>query len=82
MSLGGGGACSASSAMQVAITGAVSRGVTVVVAAGHSSADASGFQPASCANVINVGATTSAGVRASFSNYGSLVDVAAPGQTI
>ncbi len=82
MSLGGGGACSASSAMQVAITGAVSRGVTVVVAAGNSNADASGFQPASCANVINVGATTSAGVRASFSNYGSLVDVAAPGQTI
>ncbi len=82
MSLGGGGACSSSSAMQVAITGAVSRGVTVVVAAGNSNADASGFQPASCANVINVGATTSAGVRASFSNYGSLVDVAAPGQTI
>lgn len=82
MSLGGGGACGSSSAMQLAINGAVSRGVTVVVAAGNSNANASGFQPASCANVINVGATTSAGVRASFSNYGALVDVGAPGQSI
>jgi serine protease len=80
MSLGGGGACS--STFQTAINGAVSRGVTVVVAAGNSNANASGFQPASCANVITVGATTSAGVRASFSNWGPLVDVAAPGQSI
>ncbi|MEI2432189.1 S8 family peptidase [Lysobacter yananisis] len=82
MSLGGGGACSSTSAMQVAITNAYNAGTTVVVAAGNSNAPASGFQPASCANVINVGATTSAGVRASFSNHGSLVDVAAPGQSI
>ncbi|KRB07567.1 S8 family peptidase [Lysobacter sp. Root690] len=80
MSLGGSGACS--STFQTAINGAVARGVTVVVAAGNSNANAANFQPASCANVINVGATTSAGVRASFSNWGPSVDVAAPGQSI
>lgn len=80
MSLGGSGACS--STFQTAINGAVSRGTTVVVAAGNSNANAANFQPASCANVINVGATTSAGVRASFSNWGPSVDVAAPGQSI
>lgn len=82
MSLGGSGVCTASSAMQLAINGAVSRGTTVVVAAGNSNADSRNFQPASCANVINVAATTSAGVRASFSNWGSLIDIAAPGQSI
>jgi len=80
MSLGGGGACSTT--YQNAINSAVSRGTTVVVAAGNSNANASGFQPASCANVVNVAATTSAGSRASFSNYGASIDVSAPGQSI
>ena len=80
LSLGGGGACS--STFQNAINGAVARGTTVVVAAGNSNADARNFQPASCANVITVGATTSNGVRASFSNHGPAVDVAAPGASI
>lgn len=77
MSLGGGGACSA--AMQAAVTGAFNRGTTVVVAAGNSNADVSGFTPASCANVIAVGATDSAGAKASFSNYGAGIDVSGPG---
>lgn len=80
MSLGGGGACSA--AMQAAITGAVGRGTTVVVAAGNSNANVSGFTPASCANTIVVGATDSAGVKATFSNWGAGVDVSAPGVSI
>ncbi|MBV6895082.1 S8 family peptidase [Xanthomonas euvesicatoria] len=80
MSLGGGGNCS--STMQSAINGAVSRGTTVVVAAGNSAANVSGSLPANCANVIAVAATTSAGAKASYSNYGSGIDVSAPGSGI
>lgn len=77
MSLGGGGACSTT--FQNAINGAVGRGTTVVVAAGNDNSNASGVQPASCANVIAVGATDGSGTRATFSNYGATVDIAAPG---
>ena len=80
MSLGGAGACGAT--MQTAINNAVARGTTVVVAAGNSSADVSGFTPANCNNVISVAAVTSASSRAGFSNYGSLIDVSAPGASI
>ncbi|ASK99837.1 S8 family peptidase [Xanthomonas citri] len=80
MSLGGGGTCS--STMQSAINGAVSRGTTVVAAAGNSAANVSGSLPANCANVIAVAATTSAGAKASYSNYGSGIDVSAPGSGI
>lgn len=80
MSLGGGGACSTT--YQNAINSAVGRGTTVVVAAGNSNSNVSGFQPASCANVIAVGATDNNGARASFSNYGAGVDIAAPGVSI
>lgn len=79
MSLGGGGACSTSGATQLAINGAVSRGTTVVVAAGNSNANAANYSPASCANVINVGANGITGARASYSNYGASVDISAPG---
>lgn len=77
MSLGGSGSCS--STYQTAINAAVARGTTVVVAAGNSNADTAGFTPASCGNVIAVAATNKNGTRASYSNYGSLIDVAAPG---
>jgi serine protease len=83
MSLGGGGSC-AGSVMQTAINGAISRGTTVVVAAGTSNANVSGFTPASCTGngLIVVGATDSAGAKASFSNFGAGVDVSAPGVQI
>ncbi|MDX3751660.1 S8 family peptidase [Streptomyces sp. AK08-02] len=77
MSLGGGGACSA--ATQSAITGAVNRGTTVVVAAGNENANASTSNPANCNNVITVAATGRTGARASYSNFGSVVDISAPG---
>ena len=80
MSLGGGGSCSTT--YQTAINGAVSRGTTVVVAAGNSNTNVSSSVPANCANVIAVAATTSAGARASFSNYGTGIDISAPGQAI
>jgi serine protease len=77
MSLGGSGSCGA--AFANAINGAVARGTTVVVAAGNENADASGTQPASCANTVVVAASDRQGNRASYSNYGSVVDLAAPG---
>ncbi|HEX3138480.1 MAG TPA: S8 family peptidase, partial [Rhizobacter sp.] len=77
MSLGGSGSCDSTS--QNAINSARSRGTVVVVAAGNSNANASGFSPASCSGVITVAATNRNGGRASYSNYGSLVAVAAPG---
>ena len=80
MSLGGSGACD--TATQNAINSAVSRGTTVVVAAGNDNANASGFSPASCNNVVNVASITSASARSSFSNYGTLIDVSAPGSAI
>jgi serine protease len=80
MSLGGSGACDTTT--QNAINGAVSRGTVVVVAAGNSNADARNFSPASCANVINVASVTSSSSRSSFSNYGTTIDVSAPGSNI
>ncbi|WP_460727271.1 S8 family peptidase [Lysobacter rhizosphaerae] len=79
MSLGGYGACSTDPVTQAAIDGANSRGVTVVVAAGNSNTDAAQFSPASCKGVITVGATGQTGARASYSNYGGTVALAAPG---
>jgi serine protease len=77
MSLGGPGACPRT--MQDAITAANARGAVVVVAAGNENANASGTQPANCVGVITVAATGRDGQRASYSNYGSVVTVAAGG---
>lgn len=77
MSLGGPGACD--STTQNAINGARSRGAVVVVAAGNETADAGTSNPANCTGVITVAAVDRTGGRAWYSNYGSVVDVAAPG---
>jgi serine protease len=77
MSLGGSGSCDSTS--QAAINGARSRGTVVVVAAGNSNANAANYSPASCSGVITIAATGRTGARAYYSNYGSIVDVAAPG---
>ncbi|MFB7391138.1 S8 family serine peptidase [Streptomyces sp. NPDC056191] len=75
----GGASATCPSVYQTAINGAVARGTTVVVAAGNSNANASGFTPANCANVINVASTSREGNRSYYSNFGAIVDVAAPG---
>ncbi|CAD1788377.1 S8 family serine peptidase [Xanthomonas euroxanthea] len=80
LSLGGIGTCSTT--LSNAIASAVSRGTSVVVAAGNSNVDVSNSVPANCSNVIAVAATTSSGAKASFSNFGKGVDIAAPGQAI
>ena len=80
MSLGGEGSCS--STYQNAINGAVSRGTTVVVAAGNDGYNVKNSVPANCPNVIAVAATTSRRTKASYSNYGSGIDISAPGSSI
>ncbi len=80
MSLGGPGACSVSPSTQAAINDAVGMGTAVVVAAGNEAADASGFLPASCNNVITVAASDSRGHLVSrYSNFGTTVEIMAPG---
>ncbi|WP_261665363.1 S8 family peptidase [Deinococcus sp. Marseille-Q6407] len=78
MSLGGG----ASQATDDAISGAVNRGLTMVVAAGNENQDACNVSPARAPLAITVGATTRTDARSSFSNYGSCVDISAPGTDI
>lgn len=78
MSLGGG----ASSTTDAAVASAVSAGVVMVVAAGNSSADACGYSPARAQSAITVGATTNSDARASYSNFGSCLDLFAPGSSI
>ncbi|MCQ0021568.1 S8 family serine peptidase [Streptomyces somaliensis DSM 40738] len=75
----GGASSTCPTVYQNAINGAVSRGSTVVVAAGNSNTNASGFTPANCGNIINVASTSREGNRSYYSNYGTIVDVAAPG---
>jgi serine protease len=77
LSLGGSGACDVTT--QRAIDSARSRGTVVVVAAGNSNADAANFSPASCAGVIAVASVGRTGGKASYSNYGNAVTLAAPG---
>ncbi len=78
LSLGGG----LSSSVNNAVAGAVAKGVTMVVAAGNSSADACRYSPASEPSAITVGATDINDARASYSNYGTCLDVFAPGTSI
>ena len=69
-------------AYQRAINIARSKGAIVVAAAGNGNTEASKYAPANCMGVITVGATTKAGTRASFSNYGTRVNISAPGEDI
>ncbi|HEX5869390.1 MAG TPA: S8 family peptidase [Longimicrobium sp.] len=78
MSLGGG----ASTATDDAVNRMHNAGVTVVVAAGNENQNACNVSPARAANAITVGSTTSTDARSSFSNYGTCVDVFAPGSSI
>lgn len=77
LSLGGTGSCD--SVTQAAINTARGLGATVVVAAGNSDTNASNATPANCSGVVTVAATGRTGGRAYYSNYGNVVDVAAPG---
>jgi len=78
MSLGG----SYSSALNAAVNSAFEGGVFFAVAAGNSNVDAANTSPASAANAFTVGAIQSNRARASYSNYGSVLDIFAPGTSI
>ncbi|KAJ5827537.1 Peptidase S8/S53 subtilisin/kexin/sedolisin [Penicillium robsamsonii] len=78
MSLGG----SVSQAMNDAAENVVSSGIFLAVAAGNESEDAKNSSPASAPNACTVAASTSSDGSASFSNFGSLVDLYAPGEDI
>lgn len=69
----------ASPLMDFAVQGSIDAGVTYVVAAGNANTDACLYSPARLGTAITVGASTQTDMRASFSNYGSCVDLFAPG---
>ncbi|TIC80756.1 S8 family peptidase [Nocardioides sp. GY 10127] len=78
MSLGGG----ASTTLDNAVAAAINDGVTFAVAAGNESTNACNGSPARVPAALTVAATTSTDARASYSNYGSCVDLFAPGSSI
>ncbi|MCK5857746.1 MAG: S8 family peptidase [Abyssibacter sp.] len=78
MSLGGG----ASATLDNAVQAMIDAGVTAVVAAGNDDADACSQSPARLPDAITVGSTTSSDARSSFSNFGTCVDIFAPGSSI
>lgn len=78
MSLGGG----ADQVLDTAVENSINAGVSYAVAAGNSSADASGFSPARVDTALTVGATDNDDSRAVYSNYGSAVNIFAPGTNI
>jgi len=78
MSLGGG----ASSALDTAVRNSIAAGVTYALAAGNDNANACNGSPARTLEALTVGATGATDARASFSNFGSCVDLFAPGEGI
>ena len=78
MSLGGG----ASQLLDDAVSALIATGVTVVVAAGNSAANACNYSPARVGAAITVAASDSSDRFASFSNFGNCVDIIAPGVSI
>ncbi|MFF9567178.1 S8 family serine peptidase [Streptomyces sp. NPDC014685] len=78
MSLGGG----ADEALDAAVQRAIASGVTFAVAAGNESTDASGSSPARVPEAITVASSTVDDEQSDFSNYGSIVDIYAPGSDI
>jgi len=78
MSLGGG----YSQALNDALDSIVENGIVVVTASGNENTDACRKSPGSAPLAINVGATNSNDARASFSNYGTCVNIWAPGRDV
>ncbi len=78
MSLGGG----ISSALDTAVNNLHNANVTIAVAAGNSNTNACNSSPARATNAITVGSTTTTDARSSFSNFGTCLDLFAPGSGI
>lgn len=75
MSIGG----EYSAALNAAVANLVSSGVTTVVAAGNFNDDAANYSPSSTPSAVTVGATGIDDSKTFFSNYGSVLDIWAPG---
>ncbi len=71
-----------SALLDYVVQSSIASGVTYVVAAGNANADACGTSPARVPNAITVGASDMSDTKASFSNFGSCVDLFAPGVSI
>ncbi len=71
-----------SSVLDSAITNSIASGVTYVTAAGNYNQNACNYSPARVPNAITVGATTSLDQKASYSSFGSCVDIFAPGHSV
>lgn len=80
MSLGGAGACGPT--YQAAIDKARTLGALIVVAAGNNNENVDLSRPANCNGVLAVAATKRSGSKASFSNFGARVGIAAPGELV
>lgn len=78
MSLGGG----ASNSLNQAVENAIQAGVSFAVAAGNENTNACNRSPASAPSALTVGASTRQDARSSFSNFGTCVDLFAPGSGI
>jgi subtilisin family serine protease len=78
MSLGG----PASSTLDEAVSNLISKGISVVVAAGNDNLNACDYSPARTSDAITVGATNTDDSRATYSNFGSCLDIFAPGTSI
>lgn len=78
LSLGGG----VDSALDTAVRNSIASGITYAVAAGNSNANAQNYSPARVAEAITVGSTTNTDARSSFSNFGAVLDLFAPGSSI
>ena len=71
-----------SNSLDYAISNSIASGVTYTIAAGNWSSDACTFSPARVPNAITVGAMMSNDERAGYSNYGTCIDIHAPGSSI
>jgi subtilisin family serine protease len=71
-----------SSTLNAAVQNMINSGVTVVVAAGNASADACTYSPSSASSAVTVAASTEFDGQADFSNYGTCVDLYAPGTNV
>jgi len=68
--------------VNAAVLAATNAGVTVVVAAGNENDNAGNYSPSSASSAITVAAVEGSDYRAWFSNYGSVVDIFAPGVAV
>ncbi|MBW6437755.1 S8 family peptidase [Actinoplanes hulinensis] len=78
LSLGGG----ASSTLDAAVRRSITAGIPYTIAAGNSGVNASNTSPARVTEALTVGATSNTDAKASWSNYGSVLDLFAPGVSI